>query len=457
MIGFEKYIDYDPELEAAVLGVLLLEPAAYGSVFTMLIPESFYTIGHDTAFKGIQEAFTAGLPIDLVTVTRKLYDGGIKEINGENTGYFLTQLVSNISNSSHLEPWCIMLRELAVHRELLLITRNGLKDGDTLDNVTDIERRLKRVLDVRVSDDWMHISQVGLKVDKIISNPQEHSKSITTGIAAFDRMNKGWKAGNFIIEAARPAMGKSALMAMQAVAAAREGKIVGVIGLEMPNEDTLMRMVSSNSKVELRSFDNGDLLTEDKERDRVYKSLSELSTLNIYFSDKAQVNIHDIRAKADKLRRKHGVDILFIDYIQLVEAEKSKQDNREQEVSKISRGLKILAMTLQIPVIALAQLNRAADGKEPELNNLRESGSLEQDADVVIFIHRPDDNGSLSLRADILAKKWRNGSPLRTTLNFEPETVRFYEDETFIAPPADNPFKGFQNARQPYNDKQPFD
>lgn len=431
MAGFEKYKDYDPELERVVLGVFLLEPATFGMVYGMLTDECFYTPHHEIAFKLIKDVFKEGLPVDLVTVTRKAYDNGMTEINHENAGYYFTSLTFGVVQSASLEPWCLMLRELAAKRELIKITQSGMGSyDDVLEGAIDIEKRLKKVLDIRTTDDWNHISKVALKLQKHMSDVEGVKEiGIPTGIATLDRLNGGFRPTQLIILGARPAVGKSAYMGLMATCDAFAGYSVGIISLEMDDKDILGRMTSADSRTPYYKIDRSELV-ENGQRKAVYDSMTKLAALPIYFSDNAQVNIHDIRAKAEKLKRKHGLDILFIDYLQLVEPENEKNRNREQEVSKISRGLKLLAMTMRIPIVVLAQLNREAAKGKPELHHLRESGSLEQDADIVMFLHRdtlPNDDSALANDAELLVRKWRNGTPVAIKLGFEAETMRFYE------------------------------
>lgn len=431
MIGFEKYKDYDPETERAVLGVFLLEPQTFGLVYGMLNNDCFYVPHHEQAFKFIEGVFRKGLPVDLITVTRQAYDAGITEINGENTGYYFTKLTQGVVTSANIETWCMILRELAAHRELIHITKNGLKSDDVLENAVAIQERIKKVLDIRTSDDWLHISKVIMKQQKHMDDVRgKEDIGITTANSQLDRVNGGFREAQMIILAARPGVGKSAYMGRMIVRAANKGFFCGVISLEMADKDISSRMTASASGVPFYAIDRNEL-TEETQRNTVYATMGSLSKLPIFFSDTAQVNIHDIRAKAEKLKRKHGLDILFIDYLQLVEPENEKNKNREQEVSKISRGIKTLAMTLKIPIVVLAQLNREAADKKPELHHLRESGSLEQDADIVMFLHRDaigaNEDKTLSNNAELIVRKWRNGTPMELKIGFEPETMKFYE------------------------------
>ena len=261
---------------------------------------------------------------------------------------------------------------------------------------------------------------------------------VSTSLTSLDRLNGKFRDTNLIVIGARPSVGKSAFMGRIATHAAFEGKTVGIISLEMEDKDILARSVSAESEVDFWRIDRNKFEQEEEQRNSVYKTIGKLSTLPIYFSDTAQVGMTDIRAKAERLKQRHGVDLLIIDYLQLVEPENASNRNREQEVSKISRGLKLLAMNMKIPVIILAQLNRQSaetGDKKPQLHHLRESGSIEQDADVVMFLHRDwvsgikvDESGdSTEYQADLLVRKWRNGGPCDIKLGFHGPTMKFTE------------------------------
>lgn len=423
----EAYKDYDTFLEKAVIGAVLFSPMAFGSVYGIVNESCFFEHDHIRVYEAMDVLFKNGYPIDLVTVARQLYDEGVTMVCGENTAVYLSMACYNIGSTAHLEYWCMQLRRLAAKRELLNITSYGMEDeDDVLANAQSIEMRLKKVLDIRASDDWMHISQVGLQVSKHMDDMEGRTvQGISTSVEVLDKINGGFKDGMMVVLGARPGVGKSAMMGQMVVNAAKQGAKVGLMSLEMDGKDVMQRMMSAESDVPFYKIDKAELY-DDQVRKQVYDSMSTLSTLPIYFSDAAQVGMHDIRAKAEKLKSKHGLDILFIDYLQLIEPEAAKNRNREQEVSMISRGIKLLAMTLKIPVVILAQLNREAADKEPELFHLRESGSIEQDADVVMFLHRnKNENGIPGEESKLLIRKWRNGSTMDVRLRFDGEVMRF--------------------------------
>jgi replicative DNA helicase len=449
--GYTKHIDYDPELESSVLGIFLLEPSSFGASYNLVSEDCFYEAGHLKVYKMIKAMFDKGAPIDLITVTRAFYDSKVLEIDGYTTGYYLTGFVIGVCSSAHLDYWLIKLRELAARRLMVSVTSSGFTSDDVLENATDIENKLKKILDVRVSDDWLDSSQVALKLLKKMETNTGEIPGILTPFATLNRLNGGLRSGNLVVLGARPSVGKSAIAGQIAVYAARLGYKVGIISLEMEDADVYARLASSDSTVEFYKIDR-NLLREEMDRKKVMDSIANLSALPIFFSDRAQVNIHDVRAKADKLKRKHGIDLLIIDYLQLMESESTKNGNREQEISKMSRGLKLMAMSGGYVSLALAQLNRDAAEKEPELHHLRESGAIEQDADIVMFLHRAkDDTGAMADEGKLLVRKWRNGAPTEIQLKFNAETMTFTEPGAFVAVENTNHYRSFQHIN-----KDPF-
>lgn len=440
---FKKNEHYDLELEKSVLGVFLLEPHSFGSCRSVVDEHCFYDENHKTVFRAISEYWENGGLIDLITIHRVLCDKGVTEINGGNTAYFLTGLTMDVVSSAHLEAWCFLLRELAAKRLAIKSTKDIDFSGDVFEIVAEIESKVKKAMEVKSSSDWLNSGDITQQLIKNLSTPKGEMSGLTTGSQVIDSMNGGLKPGNMTIIAARPGMGKSAYMGKMAMDIARSGKKVGVISLEMPAVDVFTRMVAAATGVAHWKIDRGQIFDK-AESEAVYNKLNSFNALPIYFSDTAKSSAFDIRAKAEKLQRKNGLDILFIDYLQLIESEGKKNKNRENEVSEISRGMKLLAMDLKIPVVCLAQLNREAAKGKPELHHLRESGSLEQDADVVIFIHREweagiqqnSDGTSTENEADILVRKWRNGRGyMDVKMGWRGETMEFYDlDTTFDRP-----------------------
>ncbi len=443
-MSYKPNIDYDTNIEAAVLGICLIEPHAFGNVYNLLIDECFYEEPHKVVYSHLKAVFDAGSPIDIFTVSysisAKHEQLGYHSESNEPVPVFLTNLARSVFSSAHLEAWCMILREMAAKRAFIAMNHSDYSAGDVFENSAKVENTLKKIFDVKATDSWEHISQVAIKAEKRMSAKSiDVLPGITTTFAELDEKNGGFRPDYLYIIAARASVGKSAIMSCMATAQAQRGRKVGIISLEMGNEDIFDRMVSAQSDVFHKKIDRNDLsFTFD--RDRVYNSITSLSQLPIYFSDKTKINIHDVRAKAEKLVRKFGCDILYIDYLQLMEAISEKGKTREQEVAQMSTGLKHLAMNLHIPVVALAQLSRDAvkslgGNKKPQLHHLRESGSLEQNADGVIMLYRDWMEGNISdamgnsteHQAELLIRKWRNGSTFEMKIGFDGAKMRFYD------------------------------
>lgn len=463
--GYEENIDYDKELERAVLGIILLEPYSYSKVHGLLSSECFYLPSHNNVYQTIRNMWTLGMQIDLMSVTRRMYDKGhVLMDDFTNTGYYLANLCSEVTQGAHLQQWCLMLRELAVKREIIRITHEGLAGDDPLAATQRIQKQLEDALRVSSTNDWIDASVAAVQLTDHMEAVRGKYVGLQTGYKLIDTVNGGYRGGQLIVVGARPAVGKSAFMGGQAISIAKQGAPVGIISLEMPARDIFGRMVSSESGIGFREIDHNEL--EEHQMQRFLTVMSNVASLPIYFSDTAKVNIHDIRAKAEMLKQKHGIKALFVDYLQLVDETAGKNRNRENAISEISRGLKMIAMNMDIPVIALSQLNRESESKDrkPKKSDLRESGSLEQDADIVMLLHRDyatgkviDENGNSTInKAELLVEKWRNGSPLKLDLHFDPPTMTFSEEapKSSFQFPVDNPQAGIK-GRYDINEK-PF-
>lgn len=462
---FREFIDYDIELEEKILGVFLVEPHSYSLVFSILREECFYGAITLEIYKAIKDVYEKGYGIDYLVVQRFFFNQGITQIDGYNIPFIVTKLQTGVYSSAHLVSWCLILRDLTAKRLMYRLKNSGPPVGDTFEEMQKMEDQLRDIRNIKITDDWIHISEVAKKLlDHMDSVKDKELLGISTSIPVLDKMNSGFRETQLIVIGARPSVGKSAFMGKIAAFAAFAGKTVGIISLEMDDKDILARNVSAESDIDHWRIDRNAFDQEDEMRQKVYATIGKLSTLPIYFSDTAQVNITDIRAKAERLRAKKGMDLLVIDYLQLIETESAAGRNRQEEVAKITRGLKILAMNMKIPIIILAQLNRVSTekaDKKPDSHHLRESGSIEQDADVIILLHsdwyagiKEDENGrSTEGQVDILVTKWRNGAKTEIKLNFHGPTMKFSEYraipdvQDYI--PQDKPNTGFQNRKLP--------
>lgn len=438
-VGFQQHTDYDEAMERSVLGVCLLEPEAFGSVYGTLTPDCFYKPTHHQVYDAMHTLWQSGQPVDLLTLTRQMYDSKLLQLDGDNTAYYLTRLMQDVVNSAHLHQWCRSLRSLAARRRLITLTSSGLHSDDIYTTATHIQEQLQQALEVHQPDEWINTGTAAKALTEHMDAVKgKEMIGISTTFRSIDKMNGGFRPGQLVVIGARPSVGKSALMGAIATEAARQGNSVGIISLEMPAQDLFGRILSYDSKVAFSEIDR-NRLRDDTDRRNMHGSMQSLATLPIWFSERTQVNIHDIRARAEKLKRSHGLKLLIVDYLQLVEENTSGNRSREQGISAISRGLKMLAMNLEIPVIALSQLNRESENrahKKPTMADLRESGAIEQDADIIMLLHRDwrcgihtDAHGNSTERqADLIIAKWRNGSVTDIKLTFDPQTMRFGEE-----------------------------
>lgn len=319
-------------------------------------------------------------------------------------------------------------------------------DLDPRKNIEDINDQIRKLLGTDFKRDWFDMTDLMFKLMTHQSEMVSGNKQfITTGFKKADRLNGGFFGGHMIVVGARPSVGKSALMGQMALSIAHSGKTVGIISLEMNNIEIAARLSSIETGIDFSRIYR-DIANDEALHRSFYDKISKQTiNLPLYVSDKTEVNINEIKDKAIKLKATKGLDCLMIDYLQLVDSSTGNRNyNREQEVAKMSRGIKLMAMELNIPVIVLCQLNRQStnrSGKDryPRLSDLRESGAIEQDADIVMFIHRDymigmetDETGSSTLgQADLIVPKWRNGATFHLPLDFEPTKMRFSERQEF--------------------------
>jgi replicative DNA helicase len=459
-MNLQKHIHYDRDLEMAIIGACLLEGMAMGRIYGSIEAETFYSSGHQEVYRAMKEMYDNSAPIDILTVTEWIVRKGITDLEGSNVPYFVTRTTYAVVGTTHLEYHCYLIKEMWRRRKILEIKFSAFEDeSDTGKNLYDLHTEINKITSGGIKKDWYAMDEIIFNLMKHQSEMVKGTKSfVTTGFKKADHLNGGFYNGQMIVIGARPSVGKSALMGQMALKMAREGKKVGIISLEMNNNEIAARLSSIETGIDFsriyRDIANDELLHK-----RFYDKVSK-DTINlpIFLSDKTKVNVHEIRAKATKLKATRGCDCLMIDYLQLIDSSTENRNyNREQEVAQMSRGLKLMAQELDIPVIVLCQLNRQVTHSSyadrfPKLSHLRESGSIEQDADVVMFIHRDyvsgwqvDDQGaSTENKADLIAAKWRNGATFHLELDFDPPKMKFSEKGGFVPVPTnfqdDNPF-----------------
>lgn len=467
MIKFKPYIHYGIDLEAAILGACLIEKSAIGRIYGMISPECFYKDAHGFIFEAIVEMYEQSIPIDILTVSEWIIvKKCIPEINDYKVDYFLVTLTNTVVSSVHIEYHCHLVKEMWKRRRIQEIKYEKIEDDiDPRKNIQDISDQIWEVLGTDVKRDWYDMSELVYNLMVHQSEMAKGKKSfITTGFKKADNLNGGFYNGQMVVIGARPSVGKSALMGQMAIKIARSGKKVGIISLEMNNVEIAARLSSIETGIDFsRVF--RDIANDEHLHRRFYEKVSrDTINLPIFISDKTKVNINEIKAKAVKLKSSKGCDCLMIDYLQLVDTHTgNRQYNREQEVANMSRGIKLMAMELDIPVIVLCQLNRQVTARSykdrfPRLSDLRESGAIEQDADVVMFIHRDymsgwqeDEQGnSTETTADLLAPKWRNGATFHLELEFDPPKMLFKERQ------MEGNWRPVENYTESKKDEDPF-
>jgi replicative DNA helicase len=447
---FQANIHYSEEIETAVIGICLLEKSAFGRTYGLVEEKNFYREANKIIYKAMTQMYKMSLPIDLLTVGDYLFNKENKTHldSGETayaTPYYLMKTTSYVCSSAHVEYHCHIIKRMWMERELINLTHGGIKlEGAVGEQVSQLNRAIQQINQGTYVKDWVDMSDV---MYNLVIHQEEMSKNagmgITTGNSRLDRENGGFYPGQMIVIGARPSVGKSAYMGQMAMSIAKTGKKVGIISLEMNNNEIGARLSSLGSDDDFRTIFR-NLYRDEDHKAKWYQKIQDLIELPIFITDKTDVSPTSIKAKAIKLQHSEGLDILMIDYLQLVNSENdTKNRTRENEVSQLSRACKLLAKDLGIPVIVLCQLNRAITGRTgvnryPQLSDLRESGSIEQDADVVMFIHRDwmlgeafakDENGnSTEFKADLVVRKWRNGAAnLHIDLGFNPTKMMFYE------------------------------
>ena len=433
-----------PELEEAVLGALMIEKDAYSLVSEILRPESFYEHRHQLIYSAITDLAVNQKPVDILTVKEQLAKrGDLEEVGGP---FYITQLSSKVASSAHIEYHARIIAQKALARELITFTSNVQSKAfdetlDVDDLMQEAEGRLFEISQQNMKKDYTQINPVIAEAYQLIQTAAARTDGLSgleSGFTKLDKMTSGWQRSDLIIIAARPAMGKTAfVLSMAKNIAVNYRNPVAVFSLEMSNVQLVNRLISNACEIPSEKIKSGQLA--DYEWQQLDYKLRDLLDAPLYVDDTPSLSVFELRTKARRLVREHGVRIIIIDYLQLMNASGMSFGSREQEVSTISRSLKGLAKELNIPIIALSQLNRGvearqgAEGKRPQLADLRESGAIEQDADMVCFIHRPeyykiteDERGnSLIGLAEIIIAKHRNGAVGDVRLRFKSEFAKF--------------------------------
>ncbi len=414
------------ELEEAVLGALMLEKDALTNVIDILKPQSFYKDAHSRIFHAIEQLFTRSEPVDILTVTQELKKTGELDLVGG--AYYITQLTNRVASAANAEFHARIVAQKFIQRELIRISTKTINDAyedgsDVFDLLDNAEKNLFSIVEGNIKKNYDKMSTLIRKaIDQIeiTKNNKGNFSGVPSGLTALDRLTSGWQKSDLVIIAARPAMGKTALVLTMARNAAVDfNKPVAVFSLEMSSLQLVTRLIASESELSSEKLKKGNL--EDYEFQQLNDKIRKLSEAPLFIDDTPGLSVFELRAKARRLKEQHKIELLVVDYLQLMTAGGEGKGNREQEIATISRSLKGLAKELEIPVIALSQLSRAVEtrggDKRPQLSDLRESGAIEQDADMVMFIHRPeyyniteDESGGSTLGvAELIIAKHRNG------------------------------------------------
>ena len=449
-------------LEEAVLGALMLDKDALPIVMDIIRPSSFYKESHRLVYKAMLTLFEKSQPIDLLTVTEALRKGGELDVVGG--AYYLVELTNKVASAANIEYHARIISQKHIQRELIRVSTNIIKESyedttDVFDLLDKAEQGLFNITEQNLSRSYDSMSTLTSQVLKDIEKVSQETEGLTgipTGFTDLDRLTSGWQSSDLIIMAARPGMGKTSLtLALARNAAMDFDKPVAIFSLEMSNKQLVSRLISLEAEISGSKLRNGQL--EEYQWNQLQAAIDKLSDAPIYIDDTPGLNIFELRAKCRRLKMQHDIQMVIIDYLQLMSGgAENQKGNREQEISSISRGLKGLAKELNVPVIALSQLSRAVEtrggAKRPILSDLRESGSIEQDADIVSFIYRPEYYGLLedeegqSLKgiAELIIAKHRNGALDTIKMRFIDQFAKFtdLEDPSFNSLPPASPNPG---------------
>lgn len=467
------------EFEEAVLGSLMLEKDAYSQVCDTLKPECFYKDAHRIIYTAIVNLASKQEPIDMITVTNRLRsEGTLEEVGG---AFYIAQLTSKVISSVHISYYSKVLEQKYLARELIRFSTNVLNKA--FDEKTDVDELMQEaegglfeISQRNIKKDYTQINPVieeAMNQIQIASNRPDGLSGITSGFHDLDKMTSGWQRSDLVIIAARPAMGKTAFVLSMAKNMADADSPVAIFSLEMSKVQLVNRLIVNVCEITGEKIKNGNLT--EIEWEQLHHRITNLYDKPIYIDDTPSLSVFELNTKARRLVKEHNVSCIIIDYLQLMNASGMKFGSREQEVSMISRSLKQLAKELNVPIIALSQLNRGVenrtgDDKRPQLADLRESGAIEQDADMVLFIHRPEyykiteDSAGNSLLgvAQIIIAKHRNGAVGDVNLKFKSELAKFMNmsDETFLGGMIEGNEMSFQsgmNRQEVSSPKNSFD
>ncbi|HUB42402.1 MAG TPA: replicative DNA helicase [Streptosporangiaceae bacterium] len=435
--GLERTPPHDVAAEQCVLGGMMLSKDAIADVLEVIKAHDYYRPAHQIIHDVILDLYGRGEPADAVTVAAELTRNG--DIGRMGGAPYLHTLIASVPTAANAGYYARIVRERAILRRLVevgtrIVQLGYTGDGDADELVDRAEAEIYGVTDRRVSEDYLPLAEImpgALDEIEAIGSRGASLAGVPTGFADLDALTNGLHPGQMVVIAARPAMGKSALALDIARAASVQAGLTAVLfSLEMSRNEITMRLLSAEARVPLQAMRTGQLGEDDWTR--LARRMSEVVDAPLFIDDSPNMSMMEIRSKCRRLKQRHDLRLVVIDYLQLMSSPK-RVENRQQEVSELSRSLKLLAKELNVPVVALAQLNRGPEmrtDKRPLLADLRESGSIEQDADVVILLHREDAYERESPRAgeaDLIVAKHRNGPTTTVTVAFQGHYSRFVD------------------------------
>lgn len=430
------------DLEEAVLGAMMLEKNAVNDAIDILKPESFYKDAHQKIFQAIADLFANSEPIDILTVTNKLKQNGNLDLVGGP--FYISQLTNRVASAAHVEFHARIIAQKYIQRELIRISSETIKmaydeTSDVFDLLNKAESDLFAVAEGNIRKSYDKMSNIIKQAVAEIEAAKDHEeglRGVPSGFTALDRVTSGWQKSDMIVLAARPGMGKTAFVLSMARNTAVDYNMgVAVFSLEMSSVQLVNRLISSETGISGEKLRKGDL--QEHEYQQLHARIGKLSSAPLFIDDTPALSIFELRAKCRRLKAQHDIQLVIIDYLQLMSAGGSGAGNREQEISTISRSIKEIAKELNVPIIALSQLSRSVEtrggDKRPLLSDLRESGAIEQDADIVTFIYRPEyygltqDEDGMPTEGigEIIIAKHRNGSLENIKLRFVKHLAKF--------------------------------
>ncbi len=441
----ELRLPWDDQAERALLGAVLLEPGSLDAATELIVADDFHRPAHQHIFRALTHLATSGSAVDPVTLRHELERMGRLEESGGAA--YLASLIEGMPRGANVSSYAKIVQDRSLLRSLIRVTdelhgeaSEGAKPAIEL--IDDTEQQLFKLSDAGRRGGFVPVQQVANESLKILEELSERREAITgvaTGFKKFDRMTSGLHAGDLVIIAARPSMGKTALTLNLAQFAAKNDASVGIFSLEMSAEQLFLRMLSAEGMVPAHKLRTGQLDAEEWER--VMQAFETLTRCRLFIDDTPGISPMELRAKVRRLQKSEGLDLIMVDYLQLMRMGE-RVESRQQEISEISRSLKGVAKELKVPLVALSQLSRAPDQRigdhRPQLSDLRESGAIEQDADVVCFIFRPEvyekdpekvAENELEGKAELIVAKQRNGPTGTVPLFFVKQYTLFQNRE----------------------------